>query len=117
MKHILSCLLLILSCTPASVQPTPEPQRPEPEPVVESCETACRTLKILGCDEADPIVSRHSCNSDDDCESDGVCSAGTCVTTCEVFCEKTQALGVLLDVGCVTNVSSCEQVKECDGLK
>lgn len=119
MKSIIFAALFVFSCQVP--QPTIPPTDVNPPVVVPpvvpdtgySCRTACDNLKFLGCEEGEPLLTRHNCNFDADCESGQYCSTGQCVVSCITFCEETQDQGVSLSVACATNINSCEELNDC----
>lgn len=99
---------LLLGCQEKPVTPMP--------PVVTdqaACPAACSNLRKLGCEEAQPIQTKVSCNLDSECGHAAVCSGGTCLASCERFCIDTENNGVWLDPVCVSSINSCSYVDNC----
>lgn len=61
-----------------------------------NCPAACQHFRDLGCEEGDPLP-------------DG--------TTCEKFCEDTQAAGHALRPSCIMTLTSCDpkEMEKCQG--
>lgn len=81
--------ILFLFASGCTETPTPTPVDPADK---YTCDEACVHLRDLGCEEGTPL-------------SDG--------TTCEVFCEETQASGHALRPSCVMKIASCAEIDSC----
>lgn len=82
------CLILFSGCL-FEPEPTPTPVDPAD---AHTCGSACKHLRALGCEEGQPL-------------SNG--------TTCEVFCEETQASGHALRPSCVDDIKVCSEIDSC----
>lgn len=90
MKNLLLVILACLfccGCGSCPLVPTPAPIDPRD---ATTCPGACMHLRQLGCEEGQPLP-------------DG--------TTCEVFCERTQAAGHALRPSCVMQITTCAELE------
>lgn len=89
---------------------------PQPPVVTDQmlCPVACEHIgaKGLNCEEGQPVDMKIACKETIDCKK-GTCVAETCHVSCEQVCIDTENAGVWLDPGCVSNISSCDQIDMC----
>jgi hypothetical protein len=93
-------VVLLLAC--ANCGPSNPVNRPTPDP--EDCASACSNLKRLGCPEGQDIFT-----PDQDAGQD----AGSTIS-CTAWCEYTQKQGHALNASCVTKITACDQISNCD---
>ena len=89
---------------------------PQPPVVTDQmlCPVACEHIgpRDLNCEDGKPIDMKVVCESTVDCKK-GTCVSGKCFVSCEQFCVDTENAGVWLDPGCVSNITSCDQIESC----
>lgn len=91
MRKIVTVFIASLFLTGAQCQVRNVPVPTDPGDS-DLCAPACEHLRDLGCEEGDPL-------------EDG--------TTCEMFCLQTQTKGHRLNLPCVIQISSCEDLFAC----
>lgn len=81
----------------------------------DKCEAACKHIgpEGLKCPEGNAVVMTRSCKDTSSCKVGQSCVAGMCEVSCTKFCIDTQDNGVWLNPGCVSSVTSCDQIDAC----
>lgn len=81
------------------------------------CIPACANLQKLGCEEGLPIRTRVACVTSSDCPNGQSCAGDVCTVSCAQFCIESENNGIWLQPTCVSHISSCTQVQDCEEKK